>query len=49
MIHDDQVVIQFMQHLDSHIVPQQLMDRVAYGPIIPPEMQWGKLFEHMIP
>ncbi|KAM0912257.1 hypothetical protein ACQ4PT_012946 [Festuca glaucescens] len=46
---EQDVVVQFMQHLDSPIVPQQLKGRVIYGPIIPPEMQWAKLFENMIP
>jgi hypothetical protein len=49
MMHEDRVVVQFIQHLDSHVIPQQLLDRVVFRPMIPREMQWENLFEHMIP
>jgi hypothetical protein len=38
-----------MQQMDSPVLPQQLLDRVVFGHVIPPEMQWANLFEHMIP
>jgi hypothetical protein len=30
-------------------MPQQMIDRVVYGPVIPPDMQWAQLFQNMIP
>ncbi|KAM0889518.1 hypothetical protein ACQ4PT_027648 [Festuca glaucescens] len=49
MVQDNHIVVQYMHHLESPVLPQQLMDRVVFGPIIPPEMQWTKIFEHMMP
>jgi hypothetical protein len=42
---ENQVVVQFMQHLDCPVMTHQ----VVFGPIIPPAMQWERLFEHMVP
>jgi hypothetical protein len=39
MLHDNHIVVQYMRHLDSPVIPRQLMDRVVFGPVIPPEMQ----------
>jgi hypothetical protein len=49
MLQDNQVVVQFMHQLDCPTLPQQLMDRVVYGPVIPPDMQCAQLFHNMIP
>jgi hypothetical protein len=49
MMQEDQVVVQFMQHLDIPVIPHQRLEKVIAGPIIPPDMQWAKMFDHMIP
>jgi hypothetical protein len=49
IMQENQVVIQFMQHLDCPVIPHQIKEKVVFGPILPPDMQWAKLFEHMIP
>jgi hypothetical protein len=49
MSQDNQVVVQFFHQLDCPPMPQPLMDRVVYGPVIPLDMQWAQLFQTMIP